>query len=104
MAINVNELSPNDTLVVLRIKCNCLNELNANPYVNSIYYSVNSGERIFPPFSFFKIESIVENDGNPGEPYIIYMSIPNKKELIELGLKNGKSVYYKRNENLLYCS
>lgn len=56
MAINVNELSPNDILVVLRIKCNCLNELNANPYVNSIYYSVNSGERIFPPFSFFSIE------------------------------------------------
>ena len=32
------------------------------------------------------------------------MSVPNKKNLIEFGLKNNKTIYYKKENNELYYS
>lgn len=106
IAIEVNNLSANDISVVLIIKYNCNSSNNPTPCINASEYSVNSGEEeyIFPPFSFFKIESIEERDGNPNNPHIINMSTPNKKCLLEFELKKGKKIYYNRNENYLYSS
>ena len=105
-AISVNELSPNDVSVVLHIKYNCKSSSNATPCVNADKYSVNAGEKefIFPPFSFFRIENVVEKSGIPSDPHIIYMSVPNKKNLLEFGLKNNKTIYYNRDQNELYYS
>ena len=105
-AISVNELTPSDVSVVLIIKYNCKSSSNATPCINAVEYSVNAGERefIFPPFSFFKIENVVEKNGKPDDPHMIYMSIPNKKKLIEFGLKNNKTIYYNNKENELYYS
>ena len=106
IAINVNKLSSNDISVVLIIKYHCQNSSNPTPCVNASEYSVNAGEEeyIFPPFSFFRIESINEKSGKPDDPHIINMSIPNKKTLLEFGLKEGKKICYNRTENLLYLS
>ena len=111
IAIEVNNLSANDISVVLiiRYNCNLISHIffsYPTPCVNASQYSVNSGEEeyIFPPFSFFKIESIEERDGNPNNPHIIHMSTPNKKNLLEFELKKGKKIYYNRNENYLYSS
>ena len=54
-----------------------------------VNYSVNAGEKefIFPPFSFFKIEKVVEKGGIPSDPHVIYMSVPNKKMCLNLDLK-----------------
>ena len=105
-AINVNDLSPNDVSVVLMINYNCKSSSNVTPCINVDQYSVNAGERefIFPPFSFFKIEKVVENSGTPNDPHIIYMSVPNKKYLLEFGLKQKKDIYYNRDQNELYYS
>ena len=105
-AINVNELTPSDVSVVLNIKYQCQNSSNVTPCVNAVQYSVNAGERefIFPPFSFFKIENVVERSGIPSDPHVIYMSVPNKKYLLEFGLKNNKTIYYKKENNELYYS
>jgi hypothetical protein len=105
-AISVNQLTPSDVSVVLIIKYNCSNSSNATPCVNAVEFSVNAGERefIFPPFSFFKIENVVEKSGIPDDPHMIYMSVPNKKSLLEFGLKNNKSIYYNNNGNELYYS
>ena len=46
----------------------------------------------------------MENSGTPGDPHIIYMTVPSKKNPLEFGLKNGKSIYYKRDENEIYYS
>ena len=105
-AISVNQLTPSDVSVVLIIKYNCSSSSNATPCVNAVEFSVNAGERefIFPPFSFFKIENVVEKSGIPDDPHMIYMSVPNKKSLLEFGLKNNKSIYYNNNGNELYYS
>ena len=105
-AIDVNNLSPNDVSVVLMINYNCKSSSNVTPCINVDQYSVNAGERefIFPPFSFFKIEKVVENSGTPNDPHIIYMSVPNKKYLLEFGLKQKKDIYYNRDQNELYYS
>ena len=105
-AINVNGLTPNDVSVVLMIHYVCKNSSNVTPCIDVEHYSVNSGEKefIFPPFSFFKIEKVVENGGVPNDPHIIYLSVPNKKNLLEFGLKNNKNIYYNREQNELYYS
>ena len=105
-AISVNQLTPSDVSVVLIIKYNCSSSSNATPCVNAVEFSVNAGERefIFPPFSFFKIDNVVEKSGIPDDPHMIYMSVPNKKSLLEFGLKNNKSIYYNNNGNELYYS
>ena len=120
-AIDVNKINQNDISVVLIIKyyysnnyslfSKILNFFNTDNYyvtpcINVSEHSVNSGEEeyIFPPFSFFKIEDIEENSGTPDNPHIIYMSVPRKKDLLEFGLKQKKSIYYDKNKNELYCS
>lgn len=105
-AINVNELNPNDISVVLMIEYKCKNSSNVTPCINVVEYSVNVDEKefIFPPFSFFKIEKVVENSGTPNDPHIIYLSVPNKTNMLEFGLKNNKSIYYNRDQNELYYS
>ena len=105
-AISVNQLTPNDISVVLHIKYSCKSNNNPTPCINVDEHSVNKGEKefIFPPFSFFKIENIVEKSGNPDDPHIIYMSVPNKKNLLEFGLKDNKTIYYNREQNEIYYS
>ena len=103
-AIEVNKLSPNDVSVVLIINYQCNNSSYPTPCINVSDYSVNAGEQefIFPPFSFFKIEKIEENEGTPNNPHIIHMTTPNKKVLIEFEIKNNKTIYYNRENNELY--
>ena len=105
-AICVNDLTPNDVSVVLNITYKCKNNFNVTPCINVVNYSVNVGEKefIFPPFSFFKIEKVVEKGGIPSDPHVIYMSVPNKKNLLEFGLKNNKTIYYNKEKNELYYS
>ena len=105
-AISVNDLTPNDVSVSLNISYICKNSSNATPCVYVGTYSVNEGEKeyIFPPFSFFKIDKIVEKGGIPSDPHVIYMSVPNKKNLLEFGLKNNKTIYYNKEANELYYS
>jgi hypothetical protein len=106
IAKDINNLSPNDISVVLIIKYKCKNSSNPTPCVNATEYSVCKSERefIFPPFSFFKIEKIEENKGTTDSPNIIYMSTPNKRNLLEFGLKNNKTIHYDREDNELYYS
>ncbi len=105
-AININDLTPNDVSIVLMINYICKSSSNSTPCVDVEEHSVNAGERefIFPPFSFFKIEKVVENGGVPNDPHIIYLSVPNKKNLLEFGLKKNKTIHYNRAQNELYYS
>ncbi len=65
---------------------------------------MNSGEEeyIFTPFSFFRRNSVEEKDGTPQNSYIIYMSIPNKRNLIGFELKKNKKIHYNRKNDELY--
>ena len=105
-AININDLTPNDVSIVLMINYICKSSSNSTPCVDVEEHSVNAGERefIFPPFSFYKIEKVVENGGVPNDPHIIYLSVPNKKNLLEFGLKKNKTIHYNRAQNELYYS
>ena len=105
IAIEVNGLTLNDVSVVLIIKYNCISSSYPSPCVSATQYSVNSGEEeyIFPPFSFFRINSVEEKDGTPQNPHIIYMSTPNKRSLIEFELKKNKTINYNRKNDELYA-
>ena len=106
MAIGVNNLKSDDIYVVLYIEYKCNNSSYPTPCINVSYDSVNSNEKeyIFPPFSFFKIEKVENRIGKIDNPHIIYLTVPNKKVLIEFEIKNNKTVNYDKNLNELYSS
>ena len=105
-AIEVNNIKSDDIYVVLFIDYKCNNSSYPTPCVNVSYDSVNSGEKeyIFPPFSFFKIEKVENRSGISKDPHIIYMTVPNKRILIEFAIKNNKTIYYDKDLNELYSS
>ena len=105
-AININDIKSNDIYVVLIIDYKCNNASYPTPCINVSYDSVNSGEKeyIFPPFSFFRIEKVESRNGKSNDPHIIYLSVPNKRVLIEFAIKNNKTIYYDKNLNELYSS
>jgi len=106
IAKDVNNITINDISVLLIINYNCQNYTNLTPCVCVSEYSENSDEEeyIFPPFSFFKINNIIEKDGSPDNPHIIYMSTPNKRILLEFEFNKGKTIKYNRFQNELYSS
>ena len=114
IAIEVNNISHNDISVVLIIKYNIYNTFlqkifkksYVTPCINVSKYSINPSEEeyIFPPFSFFRIDSIEERSGTPDDPHLIYMTVPKKKELLEFGLKQSKTFYYNKKNNEIYFS
>ena len=106
IAKEVNNITFNDITVLLIIDYSCQNFLNVTPCICVSEYSENSDEAeyIFPPFSFFRINKITEKNGSPDDPHIIYMSTPNKKNLLEFDLKKGKTIKYNRLRNELYSS
>ena len=105
-AIGINNIKSDDIYVVLFIDYKCNNSSYPTPCVNVSYDSVNSDEKeyIFPPFSFFKIEKVENRDGTSKDPHIIYMSVPNKRILIEFAIKNNKNIIYDKDLNELYSS
>ena len=105
-AIEINNIKSDDIYVVLLIDYKCNNPCYPTPCVNVSYDSVYSGEKeyIFPPFSFFKIEKLENRSGTSKNPHIIYMSVPNKRILIEFAIKNNKNIIYDKNLNELYSS
>ena len=90
--------------VVLVIEYKCNNASYPIPFINVSYISTYYAEKeyIFPPFSFFRIEKIEE--GTSDHPHIIYMSVPNKRCLIEFEIKKGKTICYNKELNELYSS
>ena len=105
-AIEINNIKSYDIYVVLIIDYKCNNSSYPTPCINVSYDSVNSGEKeyIFPPFSFFKIEKVEDRSGISSDPHIIYMTVPNKRVLIEFAIKNNKTIYYDKDKNELYSS
>jgi len=105
-AIEINNIKSDDIYVVLIIDYKCNNSSYPTPCINVSYASVNSDEKeyIFPPFSFFKIEKVEDRSGISSDPHIIYMSVPNKRVLIEFAIKNNKTIYYDKDKNELYSS
>lgn len=105
-SIIVNDKKSNDVYVVLIIDYKCNNPSYPTPCIDVSYFSENYGEKeyIFPPFSFFKIEKVENRSGKSYDPHIIYLSVPNKRILIEFALKNGKKINYDKNLNELYSS
>ena len=103
-AIEINNIKSDDIYVVLIIDYKCNNSSYPTPCINVSYASVNSDEKeyIFPPFSFFKIEKVEDRSGISSDPHIIYMSVPNKRVLIEFAIKNNKTIYYDKDKNELY--
>jgi hypothetical protein len=114
IAIEVNNISHNDISVVLIIKYNIYNTFlqkifkksYVTPCINVSKYSINPSEEeyIFPPFSFFRIENVENRSVTSKDPHIIYMTVPNKRILIEFAIKNNKPIYYDKNLNELYSS
>ena len=105
-AIDINKIKSNDVYVVLIIEYKCNNSSYLTPWINVSYDSVNAGEQeyIFPPFSFFKIVKVENRGAICKDPHIIYMSVPNKRILIEFVIKNNKSIYYDEKLNEVYSS
>ena len=105
-AIGINDIKSDDISVVLVIDYICNNSSYPTPCVNVSYDSINAGEKeyIFPPFSFFRIENIEENTGKPDYPHFIYMTVPNKRCLIEFAINKNKTIYYNKSLNELYSS
>ena len=105
-AIEVNNIKNDDIYVVLIIDYKCNNSSYPTPCINVSYDSINSvkNEYIFPPFSFFKIEKVEDRSGISSDPHIIYMTVPNKRVLIEFAIKNNKTIYYDEDKNELYSS
>ena len=97
-------IGTNGIKVVLIIEYKCNNESYPIPFINVSYISTYYAEKeyIFPPFSFFRIEKIEEGTGN--HPNIIYMTVPNKRNLIEFEIKKGKTICYNKELNELYSS
>ena len=106
LAIGINNIKSDDIYVELFIDYKCNNSYYPTPCINVSYYSSNSGEQeyIFPPFSFFRIERIETRSGKSEDPHIIYMTVPNKRILIEFAIKNNKNIYYNEILNELYSS
>ena len=61
-AINVNNLSPNDVSLLLRIKYNCQNNSYTTPCVSATEFSINVGEKklIFHRFHFLKLKVLLK--------------------------------------------
>ena len=104
--IEVNNIKSDDIYVVLLIDYKCNNSSYPTPCINVSDYLLYSGEKeyIFPPFSFFKIEKVENRSGISKDPHRIYMTVPNKRILIEFAIKNNKTIYYDRDLNELYSS
>ena len=105
-SIEVNNIKSDDIYVVLFIDYKCNNSSYPTPCVNISHSLVDfdAKEYIFPPFSFFKIEKVENRSGISIDPHIIYMTVPNKRILIEFAIKNNKTIYYDRDLNELYSS
>ena len=105
-SIRINDIKSDDIYVVLYIDYKCNNTSYPTPCVNISYETANYGEKeyIFPPFSFFRIENVENRSGTSKDPHIIYMTVPNKRILIEFAIKNNKPIYYDKNLNELYSS
>ena len=106
LAIDINNIKNDDIYVLLKIDYKCKNTSYPTPCINVSYYSSNSGEKeyIFPPFSFFRIDKVETRSGRSNDPHIIYMTVPNKRILIEFALKNKKTINYDKNLNELYST
>ncbi len=101
-ACHVNNLKASDISVVLKINYKH-SYGNITPAISVDMYSVNKGERefIFPPFSFFKIKKVELYGGTGNNPHVIYLDVINKKNYIEIGLKNNKVINYDESTNTL---
>jgi hypothetical protein len=104
LAININNIKSDDIYVLLVLDYRCNNSSYPTPCINVSNYSSNSGEKeyIFPPFSFFRIDKVETKNGTSNAPHIIYMTVPNKRVLIEFAIKNKKTINYDKNLNELY--
>ena len=104
LAIDINNIKNDDIYVLLFFDYKCNNSSYPTPCINVSYYSSNSGEKeyIFPPFSFFRIDKVETRSGSSYDPHIIYMTVPNKRVLIEFAIKNKKTINYDKNLNEFY--
>ena len=104
--IKINNLTSDDINVILYIDYKCNNTSYPTPCIDISYETSNYGEKeyIFPPFSFFRIEKVENRSGTSKDPHIIYMTVPNKRILIEFAIKNNKTIYYDEKLNELYAS
>ena len=105
-SINKNDIKSNDIYVILIIDYKCNNPSYPTPCIDISYFSVYYAEKeyIFPPFSFFRIEKVENRNGRRNDPHIIYLTVPNKRVLIEFALKNDKAIHYDKDLNELYCT
>ena len=104
LAKGINNIKSDDISVILYIDYKCKNSSYPTPCINVSYDSANSGEKeyIFPPFSFFKIDKVENRSGTSDNPHIIYMTVPNKRILVEFAIKNNKKIFYDENLNEIY--
>ena len=105
-AIRINHIKSDDIHIVLYIDYKCNNTSYQTPCINISSITTNYGEKeyIFPPFSFFRIEKVENRSGTIKDPHIIYMTVPNKRVLIEFAIKNNKTINYDERLNELYAS
>ena len=101
-----NEIKSNYIYIILIIDYKCNNSSYPTPCINASYDSIYYQEKeyIFPPFSFFRVENIESRSGRNNDPHFIYLSVPNKRILIEFAIKNDKTINYDKNLNELYSS
>lgn len=104
LAININNIKNDDIYVLLILDYRCNNSSYPTPCINVSLYSSNykENEYIFPPFSFFRIDKVETKNGTRNDPHIIYMTVPNKRVLIEFAIKKNQTIYYDKNLNELY--
>ena len=83
------------------------NNDNSNNYetiavnISSISTQQSEKERIFLPFSFFRIKKVIIKKGEKNDPHQIILEIINKKYNIESKIKQGQKAYYDKQSNCI---
>ena len=69
--------------------------------ITSISTQQSEKERLFLPFSFFRIIKVIIKKGEKNDPHQIILEIINKKYNIESKIKQGQKAYYDKQSNYI---
>lgn len=100
-ALKINEIDEKDITIEMIIQYHH-EDGNISPglYIADLSDSKNEEEVLLLPFTFFKLNSVVETPNQPNK-CILEMEIVNRKSYIEYELKEGKKYNLENLENIL---
>ena len=93
--MSLSDKDDDEYYIIYRIKYNINNQYD---YVQTLY-ELNEGEKVFQMFTFFRITDVkIKRSEQKG---IIYLEPINKKDYLELKLKNDDTIVYNYNLNII---